>query len=80
MLKTKLSPPMDAAALLDMYYNDMRSHLLEVAAAFDRLARAKGFNKIEKDKRLGVLRECALLIAGDEGEKAEKFQWLMSEK
>lgn len=80
MAKAKLSPPKGAAELLDMYYNDMRSHMLEVAAAFDRLERAKGFEKISGDKRLELLRKAAKLIAGSESEKAEKFQLLMSEK
>ena len=65
----KLTPPKTAGELLDMYYLDMRSHLLEVAAAFDRIDEAGGTH----DPRLTRLREVAQIAVGGEGDRARRF-------
>ena len=43
-----------AAELLDMYYLDMRSALLETAAALDRIQRANGAEAIFADPRIHI--------------------------
>ncbi len=61
--------PKSGSELLDMYYHDLRSHLLEVAAAFDRVERAGG----GLDSRLERLRQVARLAVDDQPRRAERF-------
>ncbi len=63
------APPKTAKELLDLYYADMRSHLLEVAAAFDRLDRAGGTD----DPRLAALRRVARIAVDDRPDRARRF-------
>jgi len=63
----------DAEELLDMYYLDMRSALLETAATLDRLERAEGYAKIKDDKRLAKIKGSLELIQTSTGNRAEKF-------
>ena len=65
-----LKPPKDGNELLDMYYLDMRSHLLEVAAAFDRIEAAGG---ADNDPRLKRLREIGAIAIGEDRERAKRF-------
>jgi hypothetical protein len=44
-----------AMELLELYFLDMRSHLLEVAAGLDRIERAEGGAEALKDPRFGQL-------------------------
>ena len=46
----KLDSPKSPVELLDMYYPNMRSHLLEVAAAFDRIEAAGETDDIRLEK------------------------------
>ncbi len=64
-----LDSPKTGGQLLDMYYLDMRSHLLEVAAAFDRLDAAGGTD----DPRLERLREVARIAVGTGADRARRF-------
>lgn len=70
-----LEPPKSADELLGMYYLDMRSHLLEVAAAFDRIDRAGGTD----DPRLDRLREVGSIALGERPERTRRFLELLSE-
>lgn len=65
----KLHPPKTAAQLLDLYYEDMRSHLLEVAAGLDRIERAGGGD----DVRLHALREVAHIAVDTQPDRARRF-------
>jgi hypothetical protein len=71
-----LAPPKSGRELLDLYYHDMRSHLLEVAAAFDRIDRAGGAD----DRRLAALRQVARIAVDDEPERARRFLDALSEE
>ena len=73
-----LPPRKTAAELLDMYFLDARMHLLETAAILDRLARARGWEKVARDPRLKKLRAAARLLADGRPERAERFQRLFS--
>ena len=64
-----MNPPKSPEALLDLYYHDMRSHLLEVAAAFDRLDHAGGTD----DARLEALRRVARIAVDHRPERARRF-------
>jgi hypothetical protein len=70
-----LTPPKTATQLLDLYYADMRSHLLEVAAAFDRIDRGGGTD----DPRLQALRRVARIAVDDRPERARRFLEELSE-
>lgn len=74
-----LNPPKSAKELLDMYYLEMRCHLLETAAAFDRLERARGAEDIPADARMVKLL-AALDILRSGPDKARRFLELFSEE
>ncbi len=65
----KLQMPKNGDQLLEMEYLEMRSHLLEVAAAFDRIERAGG----TADPRLESLRQLGRLAVDEEENRAERF-------
>jgi len=68
-----------AAELLDMYFLNMRSALLETAAALDRIQRGPGAPEALNDPRLRKLRAaCDILKEPDPG-RAERFLLLFSE-
>jgi hypothetical protein len=64
-----LAPAKTAEQLLDLYYHDMRSHLLEVAAAFDRIERAGACG----DERLARLRQIAAIAVDDQPRRAQRL-------
>jgi len=69
-----LRPQKTASELLDLYYHDMRSHLLEVAAALDRIDLAGGL----QDARLERLRQAGEIALGRERDRAQRFLTLLS--
>ncbi|MBT3290001.1 MAG: hypothetical protein HN380_21845 [Victivallales bacterium] len=64
-----LDPAKTPEQLLDLYYHDMRSHLLEVAAAFDRIERAGSC----PDPRLAHLRQIAAIAVDDQPDRAPRL-------
>ena len=70
-----LESPKTANELLDLYYADIRSHLLEVAAAFDRIERAGG----TADPRLDRLRVLAGLAVDDAPQRARRVLETLSD-
>ena len=76
---TGLKSPKSAKELLDMYFLDARSNLLETAAIFDRIERASGGNEALNDPRLKELKSvCDILINGEKN-RAEQFLALFSD-
>jgi len=71
-----LAPPKTGTELLELYYHDMRSHLLEVAAAFDRIERAGGASG---DLRLQRLRQVARIAVDDQPDRARRFLEALSD-
>lgn len=71
--------PKSAEDLLDMYFLDMRSALLETAATLDRIERAEGGKDIFADPRLKNIREACDIIKKSNNNRAEQFQMLFSE-
>lgn len=69
-----LRPPKTADDLLDMYYHDMRSHLLEVAAGLDRIDRAGA----TADHRLEKLRMIAKIAVDDKPDRAVRLLTALS--
>ena len=64
-----LVPPKSGPALLDLYYHDMRSHAMELAAALDRLDRAGA----AAEPRLCRLRQALAIAVDDQPERARRF-------
>jgi len=62
MKKKGIEPPKTALELLDMYYLEARSHLLETAAILDRIERADGGERMMKDTRIQDLFKIFLII------------------
>lgn len=64
--------------LFALYYHDVRSHLLEAAAAFDRFDKA-GVTT-EKEPRLLKLREIAAIVCDSKPERAKRFLEALSDE
>lgn len=64
-----VKPPKTGDELIDMYYLDMRSRLLEVAAAFDRIEAAGGTT----DPRLAKLQQLAKIAVDDQSQREKRF-------
>lgn len=75
----KCPSPKTAGELLDMYFHETRSHLLETAATFDRIARAPGAGDALQDPRMQKLRQALALLAEPGTDHAEAFLNLFSE-
>lgn len=71
--------PLDARKLLDMHFLDIRSALLETAAAFDRIERAKGGKEIIEDPRIrNLFAACRIITDTESTDRAERFLRLFS--
>ena len=68
--------PMPAARVLDMYFLDARSRLLDLAATLDRLDRGEG--STAADPRLEKVRRAVLSLLDTEVGRAEKVQQIFS--
>ena len=77
--KPTLGSPKRAPELLDMYFFDVRSALLETAAALDRIERADGGSEIFSDPRLVNIRQALDILKNEKHNRAEQFLTLFSE-
>ncbi len=68
--------PLPADRVLDQFFLDARSKLLETAAMFDRLGRGPGAGAA--DPRAVKLRQAVEVLLGDAPNKAELIQQLFS--
>ena len=59
--------------LLDMYYLEIRSHLLEAAAGLDRLERSPDWETFKDDPRLEKLKAALEVLARPGTDRAERF-------
>lgn len=72
--KTKgLAPPKTASELLDMYYLEARSYLLETAAILDRIERGEGGAKAMADPRIQKLFNACDILKKQKENRAEQF-------
>jgi len=65
-----------APEILNREFLEIRGKVLEVAAAFDRLARAEG--NVADDVRLARLREALTAILNQPEDRAEQVQMIFS--
>jgi len=77
--KPVLSSPKTAKDLLDLYFLEARSALLETAAIFDRIERAEGGTEVFSEPRLSKLIEACEIIKNVRGNRAAKFLLLFSD-
>jgi hypothetical protein len=70
--------PLPADRVLESFFHEARSKLLDVAAIFDRLGRGVGADAAASDPRAAKLRQAVELLLGDAPNKAELLQRLFS--
>ena len=73
-----LTPPKTARELLNMYYLEARSHLLETAAILDRIERAPGGQEAMDDQRIQDLLGICEILAKEKANLAEQFLMALS--
>lgn len=78
--KPVLRSPKTAQELLDMYFLDARSQMLETAAILDRIERAEGGAEVMNDLRLKKLRDVCDILKNGSGNRAEQFLMLFSDE
>ena len=71
-----MSAPLTAPEVLNREFLEIRSKILELAAAFDRLGRAEGV--VAGDPRLDRLREALQVLHSDDENRAEQVQLIFS--
>lgn len=72
-----MSIPMNSPEILDREFFEIRAKILEIAASFDRLDRARG--DISGDSRLSLIAEALnVLQQQDHDDRAEQVQLIFS--
>ena len=77
--KPALESPKTATELLDLYFLEARSALLEAAAIFDRIERAGGGVEPFRDPRFDKLMAACQVLKNAKGNRAEQFLLLLSD-
>ena len=70
--------PLPADRVLDQFFHECRSKLLDVAAIFDRFGRGSGADAAGSDPRVAKLHEAVEVLMGNAPNKAELLQQLFS--
>jgi hypothetical protein len=78
-MTSKFGSPLSASTLLEMYFFDIRSHLLEAAAAMDRIQRAPGGLEVMEDERMRRLIAVCDILKNGSVNRAEQFLQLFSD-
>ena len=78
MAPAVIPSPKAGRALVDEYFIENRTRVLEVAAFLDRLDRA-GDGAGTRDFRVRLLREALGVLAGDDAGRVERVQLLFSD-
>ena len=73
-----MSIPMSRDQVVNRYFLEMRSKVLEVAASFDRVDRADPSGKRGADPRLEQLRRAIRVLLESGAGRAEKVQQIFS--
>ena len=76
--KKGLIPSRTGKEMLDMYYLEARSHLLETAAIFDRIERASDGSSAIKDVRIKKLFKICEMLTQEKSNRAEQFLEMLS--
>ncbi len=70
--------PLPAPAVLNAYFLEARSKLLDVAAFLDRIQRGPDSDATRADPRLARIREALEVLLATEGGRAEQIQQIFS--
>jgi hypothetical protein len=70
--------PLPAIRVLDQYFHEARSKLLDVAAIFDRISRGAGAAEAQQDPRAAKLRLALEYLLSEAPNKAELIQQVFS--
>ncbi len=73
-----MSSTRTAAAVLEADFLAIRHRLIDVAAAFDRIARGQGSGAIQSDARLNQLQQAAAILTDGQPDRAERVQMVFS--
>jgi hypothetical protein len=75
-----MSIPLTAAEVLNREFLEIRARLLQVAAALDRLDRARGSDdgSVDGDARLNRIHQALGVLDSRQGERAEQIQMIFS--
>ena len=71
-----MPPLLSAPEVLNREFLEIRCKILELAAAFDRLARADG--SVDEDPRVARLREALTAVLDQTSDRAEQVQMIFS--
>lgn len=72
---------LDAKALLDRQYHEMRWRILSLAADLDRIQRAvAGESVLQTDPRIAALRKCIDELHSPNIDRAERVQMILSDR
>lgn len=72
--------PLPASKVLDAYFLEARSKLLDLAAVLDRIGRGAGAPAVEDDPRLEKIRQALEVLHDRNGGRAERVQQIFSLK
>lgn len=67
-----------AARVLETYFLEARSKLLDVAAILDRIGRGSGTGELAADPRLKRIQQALEVLQGSAGGRAERIQQIFS--
>lgn len=70
--------PLPAGKVLETFFLEARSKLLDVAAILDRLNRGSDATAVEKDPRLDRIRQALEVLLDQSGGRAERVQKIFS--
>jgi len=73
-----LMPQKTAGELVEMYYLEARSHLLETAAILDRIERGSGSNSAMEDEKIKNLFKMCGILTKEKTDRAEKILNMLS--
>lgn len=74
-----MSTAQTANAVLDRHFLELRCEILSLAAAFDRIERSDGYQKVVADPRLAQLVDGLAIVASAGTDRAERVQMLFSD-
>jgi hypothetical protein len=70
--------PLPAAQVLDRYFLEARSKILDLAAILDRIGRGQGVDTAEKDARLEKIHQALEVLGDRSGGRAVRIQQIFS--
>jgi hypothetical protein len=70
--------PLPADQVLERYFLEARSKLLDLAGILDRMSRGENAGRAEKDPRVAKIRQALEVLGDRSGGRAERIQQIFS--